>query len=79
MHCNIEVVKIVLQKCNVFEIILKLIKNEKDNNVKIKLIELIEKIIAQNKEDNEYSFNIEIRKDMSDEINYRINILINIL
>ena len=74
MNCNIEVVKIVLQKCNVFEVVIKLINNEKDNNIKIKLIELIEKMIAQNKEGYEYSFNIEIRRDMTDEINYRINI-----
>ena len=74
MNYNSEVVKIVLQKCNIFEIIMKLIDKEKDDKIKIKLIVLIEKFIAQNKEDYEYNFNIDIRKDMENEVNYRINL-----
>ena len=56
MNYNSEVVKIVLQKCNIFEIIMKLINKEKDDKIKIKLIVLIEKFIAQNKEDYEYNY-----------------------
>ena len=74
MDCNSEVVKIVLQKCNIFEIIMKLINKEKDDKIKISLIGLIEKFIAKNKENYDYSFNIDIRKDMNNELDYRINI-----
>ena len=74
MDCNSDVVKIVLQKCNIFDIIMKLINKEKDDKIKINLIGLIEKFIAKNKENYDYSFNIDIRKDMNNEVDYRINI-----
>ena len=74
MDCNSEVVKIVLQKCNIFEIIMKLINKEKDDKIKIKLIGLIEKFIDINKANYDYSFKIDIRKDMNNEVDYRINI-----
>ena len=75
MKYNNHVTKTVLQKCNIFNIIMKLIDNEKENTIKIKLIELIKEMIAWNKENYEYSFEIKIKKDMNDDINYRINIL----
>ena len=75
MDCNNEVVQVVLQKCNIFEIIMKLINKEKDDNIKINLIGLIEKFLSMNKEDYEYSFKIDIRKEMGNEVDYRINIL----
>ena len=74
MNMNANVVKIVLQKCNIFNIIMKLIEAEKENDIKIKLIELIEKILGQNKENIEYNFEIDIRKEMNDDINYKINL-----
>ena len=74
MSINAKVCKIVLQKCNIFKIIMKIINTEKENNIKIKLIELMEKIIEKNQDDYEYSFEIDLRKDMDDEINYRINL-----
>ena len=71
---NSQAVQIVLQKCNIFEIIKKLIDKEKEKIIKIKLIELLEKILSQNKELYEYSFDIKIVKEMNDDINYRLNI-----
>ena len=74
MSLNKKVGKIILQKCNIFEIIMKIINSEKENNIKIKLIELMETIIKQNQNDYEYNFEIDLKKDLNDEINYRINI-----
>ena len=74
MEINSKVCKIVLKKCKAFEILIKLIDAEKEKDIKIKLIELMEKLIAANKNDCEYSFELDIREDMDDDINYRLNI-----
>ena len=72
---NIQISQIVLQKCNMFDIILKLIEKENEYNIKIKLIELIEKMISMNKEEYEYSFEIKVSKELNDEFNYRLNLI----
>ena len=73
INYNIALIDVILQKCNIFNIIMKLIDTEEEHDVKIKLIELMENILSLNANDSEYGFEIEIRKDINDDINYRIN------
>ena len=73
MKYNVLLVKTVLQKCNFSSIIIKLINEEKENNIKIKLMELLENIVSLNTENYNYTFEFEITKDISDDINNRMN------
>ena len=74
MNNNNNIIKIVLQKCNAFSILIKLIETENDYNVKIKLFEFIDKILSVNNGKYDYNLNIDIRQN-TDDINMKINLI----
>ena len=69
-----KIIKVLLNKCNIFKIMIDLIEEEKDYNIKMKLLEFIEKILSVNKGQFEYNLNIDIKTKI-EEIDLRINLI----
>ena len=74
MNNNNNVIKIVLQQCNAFRILIKLIESENDHNVKLKLFEFIDNILYVNNGKYDYNLNIDVRPKL-DDTNMRINLI----
>ena len=72
MNDNKEIVKILLQKCNVFQTFISVIEKEDDNNIRTRLFEFIDKIILINKERYDYTLGVDIRDNLNG-INLKIN------
>ena len=75
MDINKNISKIILQKSNAIEIIIELIKTEKEYNVKIKLFDFINKILSVNNNKYEYILSNDIL-DKVDDISLKINLIL---
>ena len=75
MEINENASKVILQKCNAFDIIIKLVETESEYNVKLKLLDFINKILSVNNDKIEYFLSDNIL-DKFDDISIKINIIL---
>jgi hypothetical protein len=72
---NGQLNEIILKKCQIFKLIINLVDQEKDKNIKIKLLDFLEEITNENNDKFDYDINIDIRTDLN-EVNERINLIL---
>jgi len=72
---NDNLIEIILQKCQIFKLIINLVDKEKEKKIKIKLLDFLEEISNENNDKFDYDINIDIRTDLN-EINTRINLIL---
>ena len=78
MNSNKKIIDILLNKCNLFRSILSIIDSkefENEKQLKLNLLELIEKILSANVDGFNYELNLSLREEIN-EINLKINELL---
>ena len=75
MSTNNSTVYLILEKYNICKTLIELIDEEKEDKIKLKLIEFIHKILSANKEKYNCCADVNIRKETND-INLKINLIL---
>ena len=77
LKTNAGLIMAILKKCSIFQKISKIMDNENlfNDEIKLKLLSLIEKILEVNNEKQINIINLSLNKDVDREIFYRMNLL----